>query len=50
MRKLYPLDWYCMRARRRRMLLPPRAANKAGLTGHRRLEADALRRLWETRT
>lgn len=48
--RIWHSDWYCLRARQRRMLLPPRSANKAGLLGHRRLEAGALRRLWERRT
>lgn len=46
MSRIWHSDWYAVRARRRRMLLPPRAANRAGVVGHRRLEADALLRLW----
>jgi len=48
--RIWHSDWYSFRARERRMLLPPRSANKAGVVGHGRLEADALRRLWERRT
>jgi hypothetical protein len=39
-------DAYWQRAQLGRLLPEPRAGNKAPVVGHRRLNAEALRRLW----